>query len=89
MRMIINRLPIFKRMYRKLSQEQKERVRKSLDIFAQNPFDPRLRNHVLSGQQEGVRSISAGHDLRILYVEQDGHFVVLLVAVGDHDEVYK
>lgn len=78
----------FTKGYRKLEEWQKERVERALAIFKQDPFDQRLKNHKLRGQEEGVRSISAGYDLRILYYEQDGHSVVILVKVGSHDEVY-
>jgi len=34
-----------------------------------------------------IRSISAGYNLRILYIEQDGRIIILL-AVGTHGDVY-
>jgi len=78
----------FGRGYRKLEEWQKERVDRAIAIFREDPFDQRLKNHKLRGQKEGVRSISGGYDLRILYFEHDGHAVVILVEVGTHDEVY-
>lgn len=86
--MKIRRKSSFDRAYRKLTREQRLWVDESIHLFAQDPFDSRLHNHKLSGAQEGIRSISAGYDLRILYVEFDGHALVLLITVGTHDEVY-
>lgn len=86
--MRIIRSPSFKRAYRKLETEQMGRVDSTLRIFAENPIDPRLRNHKLTGTQKGIRSISAGYDLRILYYEKGGHTVAILIRVGSHDEVY-
>jgi addiction module RelE/StbE family toxin len=78
----------FKRMYKKLSSEQRDGVDAALQLFAEDPFHARLRNHKLAGSQEGVRSIRAGYDLRILYVEENDHQIILLLKVGTHDAVY-
>lgn len=86
--MKIRRKAAFDRAYRKLTGEQRLNVDRALLLFEENPFDARLHNHKLAGAREGIRSISAGYDLRILYVEIDGHAVVLLITVGTHDEVY-
>jgi hypothetical protein len=50
--MIIHQTPAFKRRFRKLSPEDQKRVAVALRIFAANPFDPRLRNHKLSGSKK-------------------------------------
>ncbi len=52
------------------------------------PFPPVLRNHGLTGKLRGLRAISAGYDLRIVYEEEGGHACVLLLNTGTHDEVY-
>ncbi|MBI3619305.1 type II toxin-antitoxin system mRNA interferase toxin, RelE/StbE family [Candidatus Peregrinibacteria bacterium] len=78
----------FKRMFRKLSHIQQKSAVETLMIFEQNPFLPSLRNHKLHGSHEGARAIEAGYDLRIVYREEDGHAVVLMIAVGTHDQVY-
>lgn len=78
----------FKRMFRKLTRERQTQVQEALRLFMDDPFDPRLRNHKLTGSKAGVRSLSAGYDLRILYTEMDGHSIVLLLMVGKHQEVY-
>ncbi len=85
--MIIRFSSRFKRAYRKLSEEQRIGVDAAIYLFVQNPFDPRLRNHKLSGQKKGIRSISAAYDLRLLYIEK-GQSVALMLMVGTHDEVY-
>ncbi len=86
--MLIHYTSAFKRMFRKLAQEQQERVILALQLFNVDPFDPRLRNHKLKGSKQGVRSLSAGYDLRILYTEEGGHTVIFLLMVGKHDAVY-
>lgn len=37
---------------------------------------------------KGQRSISARFDLRIIFEECDGYAVVIMIAVGNHEEVY-
>lgn len=78
----------FQRSYGKLSRLQKSQVDKAIRLFCNNPFAPQLRNHPLKGQLSGIRSIKAGYDLRILYTEENGHTVIIFIAVGGHDQVY-
>lgn len=86
--MKLRRTNAFDRAYRKLTEKHRLGVDSALRIFFLNPFDVRLRNHKLSGSREGVRSIRAGYDLRILYVESSEQEVFLLLTLGTHDQVY-
>ncbi|MEK7563749.1 MAG: type II toxin-antitoxin system mRNA interferase toxin, RelE/StbE family [Patescibacteria group bacterium] len=78
----------FYRAYRKLQIQNQQRASAALKIFLKDPFDTRLQNHKLAGSKYGLRAISAGYDLRILYEERGGHAVVLMITVGTHGEVY-
>lgn len=78
----------FMKMYGKLRKIDQEKVDYAIERFKSDPFDPRLQNHKLLGDQKNVRSLSAGFDLRILYVEKDGHALIIFVKVGTHDAVY-
>jgi len=53
--MKIIRTTSFERAYHKLSEENQLRVETILRIFEQNPYDPRLYNHKLSGAKKGIR----------------------------------
>lgn len=75
-------------MYRKLSTDQRDRAERALRLFGDNPFDPKLHNHKLAGSREGMRSIAAGYDLRLIYIEKGGHALILFIMVGNHDAVY-
>lgn len=86
--MVIQFSSAFTKAYRKLPKEQQESADRALRLFAEHPFDPTLRNHKLTGSQKGVRSISAGYDLRLLYVERDGHALILFIKIGSHEVVY-
>jgi addiction module RelE/StbE family toxin len=86
--MILHRSSAFERQFRKLPPALQHRVNASIRLFMHHPFDVRLRNHALKGELKGFRSIAAGHDLRLIYQEKDGHAFVILITVGTHDEVY-
>ncbi len=78
----------FLKQFEKLMLEKQEAVTEAVDLLRKNPFDPLLRNHPLRGDMKGQRSISAGFDLRIIFEEQDGYMIVIMIAVGKHDTVY-
>ena len=59
----------------------------NIEIFLQEPEAHKLRNHALTGEYRGQRSVSAGGDLRLYYIELDEN-VVLFVAVGTHSQLY-
>ena len=60
---------------------------KKLEKFIQNPFEPSLKTHKLSGKLEGLWSFRVDYSVRIVfYFTEDGKAV--LVDIGNHDEVY-
>jgi mRNA-degrading endonuclease YafQ of YafQ-DinJ toxin-antitoxin module len=56
-------------------------------VFADNPFEPKLRTHKLSGKMKYLWAFRLGYDLRVVFIfeEEDK---VLLIDIGTHDEVY-
>ena len=80
----------FKRKYKKiftLNAELKKNFWEALSSFSQNPFDPKLRTHKLTGKLKGLWSFSVSYDCRVIF-----RFIndreVLLIDIGSHDEVY-
>lgn len=86
--MILHTSRRFDKAFAKLGQADQRRVEAALRLFVDQPFHPSLRNHGLEGKLKGLRAITAGYDLRIVYETKDGHIRVLLLNVGTHDEVY-
>lgn len=86
--MKIERHKNFKKQYQKLPIKHRMRVDSALVMFMENPMHPLLRNHLLTGKLKGLRSISVGFDLRIVFQERDNFVYVLLIAVGSHAQVY-
>ena len=78
----------FHKSYFKLSKQDQGAVDKALALFQADPHNKALRNHSLGGNRDRVRSIDARHDLRILFVEQDGYAVVFMIDVGTHSQLY-
>ena len=78
----------FVKNYKKLSKPDRALVDRSLELFEENPLNPKLDNHPLSGRLKGKRAISAKFDLRIIFEEKDNYAVVIMLAVGAHSRVY-
>lgn len=79
----------FRKQFSKMRVNEKKRVRTALEKFQKNPFDEALYNHALKGKElKGLRSISAGGDIRLLFEENDGYISVIFVTLGSHSYLY-
>ncbi|MBP7773841.1 type II toxin-antitoxin system mRNA interferase toxin, RelE/StbE family [Candidatus Gracilibacteria bacterium] len=80
----------FDKSYQKLQKRDQIAVDNTIALFIQNPRDEKLRNHVLKGALEGLRSIDVKNDLRIIFEEMsDGRYeLVSLNNVGSHSQLY-
>lgn len=78
----------FRKDFKKLSANQKDRIDEVLDVFSNDPFDIRLKNHALHGDLKGKRAIAAGGDLRLIYFEENNYETVHFISVGTHNQVY-
>jgi addiction module RelE/StbE family toxin len=79
-----------KRVYKKKvknNDEQKKKFWHAMKLFSNNPFNPRLRTHKLTGKLEGLWAFSYSYDCRVIFkfINKDE---VLLIDLGSHDEVY-
>ena len=58
-----------------------------LKIFIENPFDPSLKTHKLSGKLKNLWSFSLEYNERVLfYFTEDENAV--FIDIGNHDQVY-
>jgi addiction module RelE/StbE family toxin len=78
----------FEKQLAKLPKKRRDKVVDTIELFLDDPTEPSLRNHALTGEWAGYRSISAGGDLRLHFEVLDGN-VVYFVAVGTHSQLYK
>lgn len=78
----------FDKRYKKLAPKLKIKVDSALAAFKENPFDPSLKNHALKGSMKGKRAFSVTGDVRVIFEEHDDYFLVLILDVGTHPQVY-
>lgn len=62
---------------------------KTLSLLEANPRHPSLRTHALKGHLEGLHSISINMSFRITIEMIITEKEIILINVGDHDQVYK
>jgi addiction module RelE/StbE family toxin len=77
----------FKKQFKKLSKDTRNKTEKALKILALNEHDIILSNHKLNGIFKDYRSISILSDLRLVYRKVDLQTYYLL-AIGSHSELY-
>jgi len=65
-------------------------LKSALLSIEEDPFQPSLKTHKLSGSLSSSWACSAGYDLRIIFsiVSFEGKEAILLETIGTHDEVY-
>jgi addiction module RelE/StbE family toxin len=73
--------------WRKKHPNLVEKFQQKVDLFIQDPFDPSLRTHSLSGNLSGCWSLSITYEYRLIFKFVDENRV-LLIDLGTHDEVY-
>lgn len=78
----------FLKRARNLSTQEKQKLSQHTEWFRQNPRDPRLKNHALTGKFKGLYSFSLTYGKRVTYILIDNQ-TALFIDVGSHDEVYR
>lgn len=60
-----------------------------VDLFMNDPFDPKLRTHKLSGKLKNLWSFTIENDVRVVFFfTDDKPKRVVFVDLGSHNEVY-
>lgn len=62
---------------------------KALRLLEANPHHPSLRLHPLKGRLEGLHSVSINMSYRVTLEMIITDREIILINVGDHDEVYR
>ena len=76
----------FKRGYKKLTKEQKEKFKERRNLFVKDEFNPVLNNHALTGRYKGYRSINITGDIRVIFAKSENE--VSFVAIDSHSNLY-
>jgi addiction module RelE/StbE family toxin len=81
----------FKRVYKKRIKSTEVEVLfwDRLEIFINDPFDPKLRTHKLSGKLKDMWSFSIEYDFRVVFFfTKEKPKKAVFVDIGTHNEVY-
>lgn len=77
----------FLKQYNKLSSNLKNKAKKAIELFKQNPKNPILKSHKLEGKLKDKYSFSIDQKNRIVFeFSNEGNFILL--KIGNHD-VYR
>lgn len=77
------------RKFFKKHPDLKERFRTILQDLQQDPFQPHLALHSLSGKLSGLHAVSLTYSYRIPLTLLISRKEIILLDIGGHDEVYK
>jgi addiction module RelE/StbE family toxin len=81
----------FSKQYAKAPAQIKNSFTQKIRLFLENPYNPILNNHVLTGKLHGQRSINITGDWRAIYKEfksEDGEIRIIFELLGTHSELY-
>jgi len=78
----------FLRQAKRLSRDEKIKLSERTEWFKVDPYDSRLKTHVLAGKLKGIFSFSVTHSKRVAFAWVDKN-TVLFLSVGSHGEVYR
>jgi addiction module RelE/StbE family toxin len=60
-----------------------------LELFINDPFNPKLKTHKLSGKLKDLWSFSLEYDLRVVFFfTKDKPKKAVFIDIGNHNEVY-
>ncbi len=67
----------------------RNRLAKTIDDLKDDPFQPHLELHALSGKLAGVFAASISHSYRLTLSLKIIEKEIILLDVGSHDKVYR
>lgn len=77
----------FKSQLKKYPQRQQRIIEQKLKLFIENPFEPSLKTHKLTGKLKDYWAFTVSYKQRILFEFVDDESVGL-IDIGSHD-IYK
>lgn len=85
--MVIQTTKAFDKQYVKLNNKVQIAFKSRVEVFKEDPFDAKLRNHALKGKYLGYRSINVNGDVRALYTIR-GDTVTIFGFIGTRSQLY-
>ncbi len=78
----------FGKDFKKLNPKIQRKFWERLELWQEQPTNPLLNNHALSGKLKGKFSINITGDIRAIYEERSDTIVVYLM-IGSHSQLYE
>ena len=69
--------------------ELRERFVALVEALREDPFQPWLRLHPLSGELTGHHAVSLTYSYRVVLMLEVTERTIVLLNIGSHDEVYR
>lgn len=82
----------FQKQYKKAPISIQKKIKERLELLLRKPTSPVLRNHALTGQLQGRRSINITGDWRVVYsirITHESKKEYYIELVGTHSQLYK
>jgi addiction module RelE/StbE family toxin len=76
----------FIKQAKKLQAPTRTKLQERIALFVDNPLNPQLRNHALSGKYKEYRSIDVTGDIRALYITTSSE--TIFEHIGTHSQLY-
>lgn len=77
------------REFEKIKRKNKQlfrQIEKQIILFQNNPRHPLLRLHKLSGDLDGIWSISISKNIHMTYIQEEN--IAYFIDIGTHSEIY-
>ncbi|MBI3485998.1 type II toxin-antitoxin system mRNA interferase toxin, RelE/StbE family [Candidatus Daviesbacteria bacterium] len=79
----------FRKQFQKAPVQIRNTFETRLKLFVQNPFNPILNNHSLTGKRSRYKSINVTGDWRAIYSEQKNEAIVIFELLGTNSQLYR
>ena len=77
------------RKFLRKHRDLKSAVKEILEQLRQDPFEPSIELHGLSGKLSGIHAVSITHSYRLTLTLKVMEREIILLDIGGHDEVYR
>lgn len=83
--------PAFIKALKKVNVRIRKSFKERIAIFAKDPNNPQLNNHILREPYEGLRSIDVTNDYRAVYeeIQEKDEKIAYFTTLGTHEELFR
>lgn len=88
----VGRTETFRRTARRFLRRRRpvhSHLLRVFELLEHDPFDPRLHTHALSGKLEGLHAVRVTYSIRLVVRIEAQQQEVVLLDIGEHDQVYR